>query len=283
MPGMVDKKTRGAGLSMRIGLIGYGTIGRALSRAVRDGRAGDANLVAILGRDVDRMRKAGANEEQCKLTATPSEFFATEMDIAVEAAGHGALAQYAEEALLSGHDMLAVSVGALADEGLLTSIKRAATKSGRRLLIPSGALGGLDAISAGAVGAMDKVIITVRKPPAAWKGTPAEDATGGAGNEPVCFYEGRAREAVMLFPQNINVVAALSLSGVGFERTEIKMYADPAVQHNTFEILARGEFGELQLVLKNRPYPENPKTGYLVVMSLIKSIRRLQETVVVGF
>ena len=87
----------------------------------------------------------------------------------------------------------------------------------------------------------------------------------------------------MLFPQNINVVAALSLSGVGFERTEIKMYADPTVQHNTFEILARGEFGELQLVLKNRPYPENPKTGYLVVMSLIKSIRRLQETVVVGF
>jgi aspartate dehydrogenase len=208
------------------------------------------------------------------------------MEIVVEAAGHAALAQYAERALLSGRDVLAVSVGAFSDDGLFDSVKAAARKSGHRLLIPSGALGGLDLVSAGAVGRMDEVVVTVRKPPAAWKGTPAEDMARQAeaeGDTPVCFYEGQAREAVKLFPQNVNVVAALSLSGIGFERTGVKMYADPTVNHNTFELAARGEFGEFRLELKNRPYPENPKTGRLVVMSVVKSIRRLQQEIVVGF
>jgi aspartate dehydrogenase len=268
---------------MKIGLIGLGTIGRAVARAVRDGRAGKAELAAVLVRDVSKVSTAEAKELRCQVTADADEFFASEMEVVIEAAGHSALRQYAERTLRSGRDLLAVSVGALADDELLASIKRAAEGSKRRLLIPSGALGALDAISAGAVGALDEVTLIARKPPAAWKGTPAEDVAARATDEPICFYEGRAREAARLFPQNINVVAALSLAGIGFDRTNIKMYADPLVKHNTFELVARGEFGEIKLELKNKPYPENPKTGHLVVMSVIKSIRRWQERVIVGF
>jgi aspartate dehydrogenase len=270
-------------VDMRIGLIGFGTIGRAVARAIDERRAGAAELAAVLVRDLDKARATGITERGVMITADPDEFFAAEMDVVVEAAGHAGLKQYGVRALHGGLDVLAVSVGAFADDDFSSSIRRAAEENGRRLLVPSGALGALDAVAAAAVGALDRVVLVARKPPAAWKGTPAEDVALQAVTEPVCFYEGRAREAAKLFPQNVNVVAALSLAGVGFDRTVIKMYSDPSVKHNTFELHATGEFGELKLDLKNKPYPENPKTGHLVVMSVIRSIRRLQESVIVGW
>lgn len=268
---------------MHVGLIGFGTIGKAVARAVQEGRAGEAGIVSVLVRDTSKIESTDAALLQSKITADPDEFFSTDMEVAIEAAGHDALTKYAERALRSGRDMLAVSVGALADDALLSSISRAAEESKRKLLIPSGALAALDGISAAAIGAIDEVTLVVRKPPAAWKGTPAEEVASGVAETPVCFYEGQAREATRAFPQNVNVLAALSLAGIGFDRTSVRMYVDPTVKHNTFELLSRGEFGELKLELKNRPYPENPKTGHLVVLSLIKAIRRLQERIIVGF
>ncbi|HWP43496.1 MAG TPA: aspartate dehydrogenase [Blastocatellia bacterium] len=268
---------------MRIGLIGFGTIGRAVARAIAEGRAGNAEMAAILVRDVAKAREDDVAGPGVLITADPDQFFGSDLYLVVEACGHAGLKQYGERALRGGCDVLAVSVGAFADDDFYSSIRRAAEESRRRLLAPSGALGALDAISAAAIGELQEVVLVARKPPAAWKGTPAEEVASKAATEPVCFYEGRAREAAKLFPQNVNVVAALSLAGVGFDRTIIRMYADPTVKHNTFELHASGEFGEVRLELKNRPYPENPKTGRLVVMSVIKSIRRLQENVIIGW
>jgi aspartate dehydrogenase len=185
--------------------------------------------------------------------------------------------------LRSGRDVITVSVGALADDNFFATLKRAAEGSGRRLLIPAGALAALDAISSAAIGELEEITLLVRKPPVAWKGTPAEEAAMKVTDEAVCVYEGRVREAAALFPQNVNVASALSLAGIGFDRTMIRICADPTIRHNTFELHARGEFGELRLELKNRPRPENPKTGYLVVMSVIKAIRRLQDRIIVGY
>jgi aspartate dehydrogenase len=268
---------------MRIGLIGFGTIGRAVARALAEGRAGNARLVAVLVREVTKARATEVNKDGAIITTDPDQFFATAMDVVVEAAGHAGLKDYAERALRNGLDVLAVSVGAFADDHFLSSVRRAAGESGRRLLVPSGALGGLDAISAASIGELDKVVLVASKPPDAWKGTPAEDVASRATDVPVCFYEGGARDAARLFPQNVNVVAALSLAGVGFDKTVIRMYADPSLKHNTFELHASGEFGELRLELKNKPYFENPKTGRLVVMSVIRAIRRLQESVIIGW
>jgi len=268
---------------MHIGLIGLGTIGKEVARAVREGRAGEASIVTILVRDTRKFLPHETNLLHGKITADPEEFFSSDMEVAIEVAGHEALRQYAERTLRSGRDMLAVSVGALADESLLSSIRRATEESNRRLLIPSGALGALDAISAGAIGAIEEITLVVRKAPAAWKGTAAEEVASRAADVPICFYEGKAREATRAFPQNVNVLAALSLAGIGFDQTNVKMYVDPTVKHNTFELTSRGDFGELKVELKNRPYPENPKTGHLVVLSVIKAIQRLQERIIVGF
>lgn len=268
---------------MRIGLIGFGTIGRAVARALVESRAGNARLAAVLVREVTESRLTEVSKVGAIITADPDEFFDVRMDVIVEAAGHVGLKSHAERALRNGHDVLAVSVGALADDHFLSAVGRAAGESGRRLLVPSGALGGLDAVSAAAVGELDRVVLVARKPPAAWEGTAAEDVASRAIGEPICFYEGGARDAARLFPKNVNVVAALSLAGVGFDRTVIRMYADPSLQHNTFELHVSGEFGELRLELKNKPYFENPKTGRLVVMSVIRAIRRLQENVIIGW
>lgn len=268
---------------MRVGLIGFGTIGKQVALAIRDGRAGSAELVAILEGDVTKINAARSERLAAIITADADEFFAAEIEVVVEAAGHAALKQYAERALRSGRDVLAVSAGAFADNEFLSSVRRAAEQTKRRLSIPSGSLAALDAISSGAIGEIDEVTLIARKPPAAFRGTVAEAVALSVADEPACLYEGPAREAAKRFPQNVNVVASLSLAGIGFDRTSIKMYADPTVTHNTFELHAHGEFGELTLELKNIPYPENPKTGHLVVLSLIKAVRRLHDTFIVGF
>jgi aspartate dehydrogenase len=268
---------------MKIGLIGYGTIGREVASGILDGRAGRAILVALLEVDADKLALARAEKVAPTITADADEFFNADTEVIVEAAGHAALKLNAERALRSGRDMLAVSAGALSDQEFLSTIKRAAEECNRRFAIPSGSLAGLDAVSAGAIGEIETVTLTARKPPAAFKGTIAEKQAADSTDQPVCLYDGPAREAAKLFPQNVNVVASLSLAGIGFDRTTIKMYADPTIVHNTFELSARGEFGEVSLTLRNIPYPENPKTGHLVVMSLIKAIRRLDDNFIVGF
>jgi aspartate dehydrogenase len=266
---------------MKIGLIGFGTIGKAVTKAVDNKQVGDVEITQILVRDTGKIDANLVGRE--RVTSDPARFFADDIEVVVEAAGHAALKQYAEISLRSGRDLLAVSVGAFADEAFLAMTRYAAKRSKQKLFVPSGALGGLDAVSAAAMGSVNEVVLEVRKPVAAWIGTPAESVAMGATDEPICFYDGKAREAVSAFPQNVNVLAALSLAGIGFDRTKVKMFVDPSIQHNTFHLSSSGEFGEVKLTLKNIPNPDNPKTGRLAAMSLIKSIARLTQPIIIGF
>lgn len=269
-------------MSIRIGLIGFGTIGRAIARAVNDGEAGDARVVAALVRRPERHREE-ARRYAWTLTGTPEEFFAREMDLVVEGAGHEAVRQYAVETLRRGMDFLTISTGAFADDALLEEVREAARLSGRRVMIPSGAIGGLDAIAAGAVGGLEEVTIVTRKPPRAWKGTAGEEQVDlEVVTEPVRLYSGTAREAAKLYPQNVNVQAALALAGVGMDMTRSEVWADPGVQHNTHEIAARGHFGEIRITISNIPSQESPKTGRITAMSMVKAIRNLTSPFVVG-
>jgi aspartate dehydrogenase len=262
---------------LRLGLIGYGAIGRRVAEAVAVGLAGPVELRAVLVREPARY---GAVPGGAMLTADRAAFLAEPTELVVEAAGHDAVRQHGEAVLAAGRDLLVVSVGAFADDALLARLRAAATAAGRQILVPSGAIAGLDAISAAAVGGLDTVRITTRKPPAAWRGTVGE-AQALAAQEPVLLYEGPAREGVRRFPQNVNVAAALALAGVGLDATLMRVYADPTVQHNTHEVEARGAFGALHLVLQNVP-SENPKTGRIVAMSVIKAVRNRVAPLVVG-
>ncbi|MFN8524885.1 MAG: aspartate dehydrogenase [Chloroflexota bacterium] len=265
---------------IRIGLIGCGAAGAALGRAISRGEAGRCLLAAVLVRTPSRLDPALVSELGCQVYSDPEAFFGSGLDLVVEAAGHDALRAYAQRALGSGADLLVISVGAFADADLEQRVRSAAAQSGKRVLLATGAIAGLDAIAAGAVGGLDAVTHSIRKPPRGLL-APDEAAAVEASGIPRELYKGPAREAAKRFPENVNVAAAISLAGLGLDRTMVRVVADPTVVRNTHEIEARGHFGELRIVLQNIP-TENPKTGRLTAMSLVKAVRNLTETWVVG-
>ena len=264
--------------ALRVGVIGYGAIGRPLVQAVVDGAAGPVRVVAVLVRNAAGRVPPAAD---VLVTADRAAFLAVPSDVVVEAGGHAAVQQHGEAVLASGRDLLVVSVGVFTDEPLSERLRAAARAARRQILVPSGAIAGLDWIGAAALGGLDSVTITTRKPPAAWIGTVGEEQARVA-TEPVLLYEGPARDGVARFPQNVNIAAALALAGVGLDATTMRVYADPTVTHNTHEVEARGAAGALQFVLQNVPSDENPKTGRVVALSVLKTLQQRVAPLVVG-
>ena len=177
-------------------------------------------------------------------------------------------------------EVLALSVGALADAALYETVKAAAERGGSRIRVPSGAIAALDAISAAAVGHLERVTHTVRKPPGALL-PPAEAAEVIASGQPRELFAGSGREAALRFPANVNVVAAVSLAGLGLDRTEARVVADPGVTYNTHDVRVEGAFGRLSITIENTP-SENPKTGRIVSLSLVRALRAYGEPIIVG-
>lgn len=194
-------------------------------------------------------------------------------ELAIECAGHSAVAEFGEACLTTGMDFLVTSVGALTDLALLQRLERASRTHMGKLMIPAGAIAGVDAIAAARFGGLDRVRYTSRKPPEAWKGTYAEklldlDSIEG----PVEFYSGTAGEAARLFPQNANVAATIALAGRGFEQTECSLNADPAAPGNVHLIEAEGAFGTLRVEVQGKPLADNPKTSTLAALSVLRAI-----------
>jgi len=277
---MTDAHSTSRRLPLRVGLIGFGAIGHRLAEAIVAGEAGHCKLGAVLVRRPERIDAETVARLGCMVTGDAADFLATSLDLVVEVAGHDALKAYAEDVLRQGKDLLLISVGALADPHFEARLHRAAHDYGQRVYLATGAIAGLDAIAAGAVGGLTSVTHSVRKPPAGLL-PPEEVAQAQASNQPRVLYEGPAREAALRFPENVNVAAAISLAGLGLDKTTVRVVADPTVARNTHEIEACGEFGELRIVLQNIP-TENPKTGRLTAMSMIKALRNLTAEVVVG-
>jgi aspartate dehydrogenase len=258
------------GRPIRAGFIGFGTVAKAVRNGIARGDAGRTALAAAL------VRRAPTDyQEDVLITNDRAQFLAQDLDVVVELAGQEALAEHGEAVLAHGTDLLIISVGALADDDLHARLKAAAAAAGARLLIPSGAIAGLDAIASASLGGLDEVTITTRKPVEALRtGTERDAALADAQTAAQLLYEGPARHAVKHYPANVNVAAALSLAGVGFDRTYIRVYADPSVVRNTHEVVARGWFGEVRLTIQNIP-TENPKTGRITALSVLKALRNL--------
>ncbi len=195
-------------------------------------------------------------------------------ELAVECAGHTAVADFGETCLTSGADFLVTSVGALTDAALLHRLERASRTHIGKVLIPAGALGGIDALAAARHGGLERVRYTSRKLPLAWLGTPAEKRCDLRSlTRSTEFYAGTAGEAARLFPQNANVAATIALAGLGFDRTEVSLNADPEAPGNVHIIEAEGGFGRLRLEIENKPLAENPKTSTLAALSVLRAIQ----------
>jgi aspartate dehydrogenase len=265
---------------VRVGLIGFGTIGRAVARALCRGDVPDAGLAAVFVRSRARLRPEDDAHYGDVFYDDFDAFAAAELDWAVEAGGHEALRQWGPRALAAGIDLVALSAGALADAQFLDDLVAAARSAGRRVLVPSGGIGTLDLLSSAAVGPLDEVRLVTRKPPGALLPPEAAARVVAAGQAELLF-DGMAREAAARFPENLNICAALALAGIGLDRTRVTVFADPTVERNTHLIKARGYFGDYELTLRNVP-SENPKTGRIVALSVVKTLRNLTSPLVVG-
>lgn len=266
---------------LKVGLIGFGAIGKDVLRYVERGMVPNVTIASILLRDVDKHRHHTIQKEI--LTDDEDTFFRNGLDVVIECAGHDAVYQYAVKSLNLGSHFIPVSIGAFADNDLLEQVKEAAMNSGRKLVMPSAAIGGLDRIAASSLYALDEVTLVTSKPPEAWRGTIAEEIVDlNHLTEAALIFEGPARQSAKLFPESTNVSAALSLAGIGFDETTVKVMVDPAIKHNTHQVIAKGHFGELNMTLQNTPSSDNPKSGYIVAMSICKVLNNLTSPIIIG-
>jgi aspartate dehydrogenase len=248
---------------MRVGLIGLGAIGLGVVRLARSRPADGLHLVAALVRDRDRARPNGGPVAVFSL----DELLALRPDVVLEAAGHAPLHEYGASVVAAGVDLVMVSAGALADDQLLAELRACTKAGGSHVRIASGAIAGLDALSAAALGGLEWVTHMVRKPARTLLGDGAAGMT-----EARELYRGTAREGVARFPESANVVAAVSLAGIGFDRTEMAVVADPHATRNVHVVTAEGAFGSLRVEIQNVATEENPRTARLAAMSAYRAL-----------
>lgn len=272
---------------MNVALIGCGSIGTTLARAIDAGKAGKVKLAWLYDLKPEKSRTLAKElRSKPKMAKKVTQIYADKTtDLVIEAASQKAVALYALDVLKSGKDLMVMSVGAFGDEKLLKSVQRASEKSGKKVYVPSGAILGIDGVKAAMLGEIEEVALTTRKPPAAlaYSTYLRERGISLAGlKEPLVVFEGTAREAVKAFPESVNVAATLSLAGIGLDKTKVRIIADPSLDRNVHEIRVRGKAGEFTTEARNVPSPENPKTSYLAALSAIRTLRNLTETIRIG-
>jgi len=196
-------------------------------------------------------------------------------DLFVDCAGHSGLVSHGPDALARGIDVISISTGALAQPGLADELERCAKEGNSAIRFLSGAVGGIDALTAASAGDIDRVLYTGRKPPLGWAGSPAEekcDLTSLSG--PFEHYSGTAREAARLYPKNANVAATIALASIGLDNVAVRLIADPTVDKNIHEIDAEGAFGKVHVRMEGNPLPGNPKSSALAAMSIVAELKR---------
>lgn len=272
----------------RVGVIGAGNIAMELTALlarsfdpplqdlcflVRPGRreAAERGFAAFVGRAASTIRVFDDGED----------FMAYPKDLAIEAAGHGAVAEYVPRLLAAGTETVIASTGALCDDGLHRTLEQAALAGGTRLVLPAGAVGGMDILAALGKAAIDNVVYTSRKPPRAWVGTHADTVVDLAGLKTEAeLFRGTARRAAALFPKNANVAATVALAGCGFDRTQVVLIADPAVSANIHAVEVTSDAATLSMRIEGHPSPANPRTSLPTVYSLAREVTQRRMPIV---
>lgn len=263
----------------RIAIAGLGAIGRALARRLAAG-VPNLTLACAAARDVGRAQ-AWLEEAAIACPVVPLDDFPEHADLAVEAAPAAILEAICRPMLEAGRRVMVLSAGALLPRPDLIELAR---ERGGQIIVPTGALLGLDAVTAAAEGEIHSVRMTTRKPPKGLAGAPYLEANGIAVEgltEAKHVFGGTAREAALGFPANVNVAAALALAGIGPDRTMIDIWADPAVTRNHHTIEVDADSARFTLSIENVP-SENPKTGRITALSALAALRKLHAPLRIG-
>jgi aspartate dehydrogenase len=262
-----------------VAIAGLGAIGLPLARALDAGVEGLA-LIAVATRDPAKAQAQLAGFRRAPRLVGLDAL--AEADIVVEAAPAALFEQIAIAAIEAGRILVPASVGALLPR---LHLVRRAQATGARIVVPTGALLGLDAVRAAAEGRVDSITIVTRKPPGGLVGAPYLvqhdiDVTHLA--EPKCVFTGNAFDAAAGFPANVNVAAALALAGIGPARTRVEIWADPGVTRNMHTIQVEAEAARFTMTIENVPSDENPRTGKLTTLSVLACLRGLVAPLKVG-
>jgi aspartate dehydrogenase len=268
-------------LPLRLGIAGLGAIGLEVARRVDQGTIAGVELTAVSARDADRARRKLAGFRAPPRLVALDEL-PREADVVVECVPAEHFLAAAEPSIRLGRILMPLSVGALLRHMHLVDLAR---ETGARIVVPSGAIVGLDAIRAVAEGEVASVRLVTRKPPASLasalylieKGISVDGI-----EEPLLLFTGSARDAFKGFPANLNVSVALALAGIGPDRTEVQVWADPTVRRNTHTITVKSDSSDLTMTIENIPSAENPRTGVITALSVIAALRRLTAPLVVG-
>ncbi|MBX9777927.1 MAG: aspartate dehydrogenase [Xanthobacteraceae bacterium] len=267
------------GVETRVAIAGLGAIGRVLARRLHDGIPGLALACVAAG---DRAKAQAWLDQQgiaspvVSLAAIPDH-----ADLAVECAPAAVIEDICRPMLEAGKAVMVLSAGALLPRPHLVELAR---ERGGQIMVPTGALLGLDAVTAAAEGKINSVRMTTRKPPKGLVGAPhlvANNISVEGLNAPKLVFSGNAREAAAGFPANVNVAAALSLAGIGPDQTTIDIWADPAVERNCHTIEVEADSARFSLTIENIP-SENPKTGKITALSALAALRKLHAPLRVG-
>lgn len=267
--------------NLTLGLIGGGAIAKGLLELIaRDG--GIARLVILL-RDGELSARAADLTPLFDMAAqewTITDDIRKLVDacpIVIEAAGHEALQDYGPAVVGGGKKLIAVSSGAFADRSFQSTMSTLAAKHGGQVIVPSGAIGAIDIISAMAVGDPEiEIFYTGVKPPSAWLSAPQVDPVRLAAlDHAEVIFEGTARAAASAFPQNANVAATVALAASSFSRVKVKLVADPSAEGNShrLEISTRG--GRMAFSVDARPAKGKPGTSETTALSVFHTLRRL--------
>ena len=271
---------------MRLGLIGHGAVARqALAAMAKEAVAPMEALIALArpesaskARDLLSEFKGPLFRDVLIVSDLPS-LLEQRPSLVAEAAGHAAVRECGPAILSAGVDFLITSAGALALPQLRAALDEAAQQGYSQWDVCAGAVGGLDILAAARLSGLTDVMYTSRKPPHAWRGTRAEALIKlDEITEPVTFYEGCAEAAARDYPQNANVAATIALRGAGFDRTRVRLVADPSATRNVHEIEIASACADIHVRIAGRPSPDNPKTslttGYALAAHILQSDRK---------
>jgi len=266
---------------MRLGLIGYGNIAGTLLQLIPEAPEISLEAVTVLCRPEKTARTCADLETAhgklgCSFSAVSGaeDLLAARPDLVIECAGHQAVVSHVPAILRAGIDVVLVSIGAFADRELEAGLRAAAGEGGARIVLPAGAVGGIDLLAALRPAGLTSVTYRGCKPPAAWAGTPAETAVDLDGlKKATVFFSGTARDAAAQYPKNANVAATIALAGLGFDDTKVELIADPTASGNTHEFTAVSGVARTSIRIENLPSPGNVKTSVTTVYSVLRALR----------
>ncbi len=264
-----------------VAIAGLGAIGLPVARALDERRIPGLVLSAIAVRDGEKARRALAGFKHQPEIVDIADLGA-HADCVIECAPAAVFRAIALSAIDRGRIFMPLSVGQLLTHDDLVARAR---ENSARIVVPSGALLGLDAVRAVNEGTVASVKIVTRKPPAGLKGAPwlVQNAISvDALNEPLRVFSGTAREAIKGFPANVNVAVALSLAGIGPDKTIVEIWADPTVSRNMHTIEVLSDSSDFTMTIAGRPTKETPATGMITPLSVIAALRRLTAPLVIG-